>query len=352
MELAPLAQVQIPLPIHERANRPILDGALRCCCDNPLTRKQVHQLCTDTMRSHAIWPLELAVQKRKISQPLYLRPPGGQLEFIHISEPSGKVSSATLAQIRSHNMRKIQKHRRHAKGKSDRDVDWTLVNFGTESTVQHNKRGPFQETSDRPNGIWPNRLVVCEGCGQMQFLSCTNKVTRTLTISGSQPGNPLHKRYLDSFSGSKLQISNLMYDCIRHCESLPSLLSEDCSLTIQDLFEHVTNTNPDIYGKGNLENSVAEHSMPLASADEAACHAIVAFGGFSRFFCGQRQLSNPSDDESKRYEGLYTASESHLFEGIRLMNQRLENFRDGLSTTSIFTVAILGACSVNLFLSG
>ena len=103
-------------------------------------------------------------------------------------------------------------------------------------------------------------------------------------------------------------------------------------------FVHSAMSNPHIYGKENIHNSINLSVMPMALTDVTLLHAVVAFTGY--------HLASLSYDKRNKLKALVADASFHHFEAVRLMNEKMENGEMALSDSSLATVLFLGGCSV------
>ena len=115
---------------------------------------------------------------------------------------------------------------------------------------------------------------------------------------------------------------------------------------------------PFIYGKDNLHTPTMLNFVPMAMANEATMHALIAHSGYHRLLLKDKRAKLLADykDKDDMEQGGREAS-YHLFEALRLVRKCFEDPKYALSNASINTAVVLTSCTVSgplsyLFLFG
>ena len=106
-------------------------------------------------------------------------------------------------------------------------------------------------------------------------------------------------------------------------------------------------SEPALYGQGNVKNPHMTHTVGFCLSDETATRALAAYGGFLKFSFLKKELGSSTQVANVELTKTYLDAASQLFEGIRLLNKKLGNTKDALSSGSIMAAATLGACTVS-----
>jgi hypothetical protein len=113
----------------------------------------------------------------------------------------------------------------------------------------------------------------------------------------------------------------------------------------------VPSAEPYIYGKDNLCSPITLNFVPMAMANEAIMHALLAHSGYHRLLLKDKQatLTDYKDKGSTEQGGRQVSY--HLFEAFRLMRKCFEDPKYALSNASINAALVLTACTVSGCLS-
>jgi hypothetical protein len=104
---------------------------------------------------------------------------------------------------------------------------------------------------------------------------------------------------------------------------------------------------PFIYGKDNIHTPTTLTFVPMAMANEATMHALIAFSGYHRLLLRDKKANlTHYKDKDDMGQGGREAS-YHLFEAFRLVQKCFEDPKYALSNASIYTAMILTACTVS-----
>jgi hypothetical protein len=104
---------------------------------------------------------------------------------------------------------------------------------------------------------------------------------------------------------------------------------------------------PFIYGKDNLHTPIALNFVPMAMANEAIMHALIAHSGYHRLLLKDKR-ANLADYRDKDDKGQGGGEASyHLFEAFRLVRKCFEDPKYALSNASINTAVVLTSCTVS-----
>ena len=118
-------------------------------------------------------------------------------------------------------------------------------------------------------------------------------------------------------------------------------------LTMPDIFVQLPSTEPFIYGKNNIHTPTTLTFVPMAMANEASMHALLAMAGYHRLLLRDKR-ANLADykDKDDMQQGGREAS-YHLFEAFRLLHKIFADPKYALSDASIRTTMVLTACTVS-----
>ena len=110
----------------------------------------------------------------------------------------------------------------------------------------------------------------------------------------------------------------------------------------------VPSAEPFIYGKDNLHTPTMLNFVPMAMANEATMHALIAHSGYHRLLLKDKRAKLLADykDKDDMEQGGREAS-YHLFEALRLVRKCFEDPKYALSNASINTAVVLTSCTVS-----
>jgi hypothetical protein len=105
---------------------------------------------------------------------------------------------------------------------------------------------------------------------------------------------------------------------------------------------------PFIYGKDNLHTPTTLNFVPMAMANEATMHALIAHSGYHRLLLKDKRAKLLADHKDKDDMGQGGREASyHLFEALRLVRKCFEDPKYALSNASINTAVVLTSCTVS-----
>jgi hypothetical protein len=115
----------------------------------------------------------------------------------------------------------------------------------------------------------------------------------------------------------------------------------------QDIFVQVPSAEPFIYGKDNLHTPTTLNFVPMAMANEAIMHALIAHSGYHRLLLKDKRakLADYKDKGDMGQDG--REASYHLFEALRLVRKCFEDPKYALSNASINTAVVLTSCTVS-----
>jgi hypothetical protein len=115
----------------------------------------------------------------------------------------------------------------------------------------------------------------------------------------------------------------------------------------QDIFVQVPSAEPFIYGKDNLHTPTTLNFVPMAMANEAIMHALIAHSGYHRLLLKDKRakLADYKDKDDMGQGG--REASYHLFEALRLVRKCFEDPKYALSNASINTAVVLTSCTVS-----
>jgi hypothetical protein len=106
-------------------------------------------------------------------------------------------------------------------------------------------------------------------------------------------------------------------------------------------------TSPRIYQGNGVTDLMTLIQITTALSDPACLHTIIAEAGAHLAMLRSNVLSN-SDWKGKEYASQDMAeARYHMLEAMRLQNEKLEDPKLALTTSSLFGAAHLGICAVS-----
>jgi hypothetical protein len=108
-----------------------------------------------------------------------------------------------------------------------------------------------------------------------------------------------------------------------------------------------TKTNPLIYGR-DTHTSIDVIQTTSAVLDPACAHSIAAMIGLLQLSFKQKMLYAMDWKAKEDIKKHLSEANYHLFEGVRHLNEKLQDPKEALSNTALISAGFLGIYSVRL----